>query len=132
VNELKVANYDAILFTTIDQPFVDQEHLRRLVASFETASHKVVASRYGSPETLGIPAIFAKDLFDRLLQLRGDKGAKQIIASLTPYCVDAPMANFDIDTPRDLEECSAHAQKLHPPNLSDSISSNGDRVARVN
>lgn len=111
VKELKIANYDAVLFTTVDQPFVDKEHLRALVALFKSDAPQVVASRYGSPEIYGIPAIFSKDTFDKLLELEGDKGAKQIIASSNARYVDAPMARFDIDTHKDLEECRAKAEK---------------------
>lgn len=123
VKELKAANYDGVLFTTVDQPFVDKDHLRTLVDSFQSGAPQVVASRYGNPVTEGIPAIFSKETFDKLLELHGDRGAKQIIASSNATYIDAPMASFDIDTPTDLEECRAQAKRIFSQRLNVTVSS---------
>jgi molybdenum cofactor cytidylyltransferase len=59
----------------------------------------------------GVPAIFAAELFADLLQLRGDKGAKSIIARYKDqsHFVSMPEAALDIDTLRDLEKATAES-----------------------
>jgi len=129
VKELKAANYDAVLFTTVDQPFVNEEHLRLLNYHFKTGKHEAVSSGYGTPATMGIPAIFSKTLFGQLLQLHGDRGAKQILETANAMCIDTPLARFDIDTPSDLEQCRAEVEKKYAQNLSLTISTEIDSPA---
>ena len=93
---------DGILFTTCDQPFVDSALLASLADAFKETSKSVVASFYGTP---GIPAVFSKDKFSELLLLAGDKGAKRLILESDPHLIIAPLAQYDIDTEKDLETC---------------------------
>lgn len=88
-----------------DQPRLSTEHVRKLVQSFEAASASaVVASMYRGIR--GIPAVFPRSIFSRLLALEGDKGARAILAD--PACavidVQFPGGDVDIDLPSDLEQ----------------------------
>lgn len=98
----------ALLFMTADQPFVDASLLQTLAATYQTSSNPIVASLYGTP---GIPAVFSKEKFPDLLQLKGDRGAKQLIISQKAELVEAPLARFDIDTDKDLHDCRETARQ---------------------
>ncbi len=59
---------------------------------------RIVAAQY--ERTLGIPTIFARELFAELRQLTGDAGAKRIIERYRERVVRVPCAHaaFDVDT----------------------------------
>ena len=89
------------LFMVCDQPFVSADLLNKLVTLQKEEGHAIVASKYA--ETTGIPAIFDKKLFNDLLQLKGDAGAKKIMMQ-QPDAVAAiafPLGGIDIDTAAD-------------------------------
>jgi len=92
--------YDAVLVTLADQPFVDAEALKRLVAAFDD-KHRIVASTYN--DIIGVPAVFAREYVADLMQLQGDSGAGQWLrrrsAEVTTIPLDA--GGIDIDTPAD-------------------------------
>lgn len=103
---VRAANgYDAILFMTIDQPFVDEHWLQRLRDSFIQSSKDVVASCYGLPPSPGIPALFASSKFDALSALQGDRGAKQLINESDSLLLNTTLVAYDIDTQNDLQTC---------------------------
>jgi len=93
---------EGIIILACDQPAVTPEHLRRLISE----GTEVVASSYAGRK--GIPAYFPASAFAMLLELRGDIGARDLIAS----ALSIPLVNgeLDIDTPDDL----ARAQTLFP------------------
>jgi molybdenum cofactor cytidylyltransferase len=99
-----VANLDAAILLTCDQPFVNVATLRELIQLHLENGKTIVASAYA--ETLGIPALFDRSCFGDLLQLRGDSGAKGIILSrrhdVVPF--NFPAAAIDIDTAADYEK----------------------------
>jgi molybdenum cofactor cytidylyltransferase len=71
----------------------------------------LVAVRARFESYLGPPAIFPAACFHPLLELRGDRGARQIFNSLPPeriMTVRMPSAVFDLDTPAQLENLSNH------------------------
>lgn len=95
------ANIERILITVCDQPYIDKQILDRLV---DASKSEIVASSYGS--RLGVPAMFAKNYFSKLLALKGDEGAKRIILNEMDKVaqIKFPHGEFDIDTPSDLDE----------------------------
>ena len=62
----------------------------------------LVASRFKSQ--IGIPAIFPKDYYGQLLNIKGDQGAKGVLEANIQHLVSVPIieAAIDIDTPKDL------------------------------
>jgi molybdenum cofactor cytidylyltransferase len=98
-----VANLDAAILLTCDQPFVNAATLRELIQLHLENGKTIVASAYA--ETLGIPALFDRSCFGDLLQLRGDSGAKGIILARRHDVVplNFPDAAIDIDTTADYE-----------------------------
>ncbi|RYZ19502.1 MAG: nucleotidyltransferase family protein [Sphingobacteriales bacterium] len=89
----------AVMFMTIDQPYINAEHLRDIVSRCVESGKPIVASGYKG--TAGIPAMFDKKFFPGLLNLDGDKGAKEIIKLHPDSTTLVPLAfgEIDIDTP---------------------------------
>jgi CTP:molybdopterin cytidylyltransferase MocA len=94
---------NAALILSCDQPRLTADHLRELIETFATqAEPSIVASTYAG--VVGIPAVFPRIAFPHLLALRGDKGARAILAQ--PPCplisVTFSGGEVDIDQPEDL------------------------------
>jgi len=98
---------DALLFMTVDQPHVDVHLLQSIFFSYLQSSARVVACTYGG--TSGIPALFDRSFFSTLRQLEGDRGAKEIIASMGKEVrlIPFPQGAIDIDTLSDYDTISS-------------------------
>jgi len=86
-----------------DQPRLTTGHLRGLLEAFGAqASATIVASAYAG--TLGIPAVFPREVFAELRALRGDKGARALLMQSPCPLVALPFpgGEIDIDLPADL------------------------------
>ena len=101
-----VEDYDAVIFMTVDQPFVNESWLRKLKDSFVETECEVVASLYGNPKSPGIPSLFSKNKFEALKSLRGDRGAKKVIMESKPLLLEWDQLAVDIDTVEDLMDCA--------------------------
>ncbi len=90
---------DDLLVLTCDQIHVTPEHLRTLVA----VSHRdhVVASEYA--EHRGVPALFPEFSFHALQELRGDRGARDLLQQEDVLSIPLPLGEVDIDTPEDMD-----------------------------
>ena len=101
------ASCEGVLVTLADQPLVDAAALRRLISAFG-GERRIVASSYD--DTLGVPALFAREHIADLMRLTGDAGAGSWLRSRPSEvtCVPLDVATIDIDTESDV----AH---LHPP-----------------
>lgn len=96
---------DAVLIMLCDQPFVNVHYIDLLVDTFASNPDSIIASNYGGK--LGVPAIFPKKAFQYLTNLKGDKGAKDVlnnsifnVISVTPKSEEVLT---DVDTPEDYE-----------------------------
>jgi molybdenum cofactor cytidylyltransferase len=94
---------NAVLILSCDQPRLTAHHLRVLIETFAAqAEPSIVASAYAG--VIGIPAIFPRVAFSQLRKLRGDKGARALLAQ--PPCplisVTFSGGEVDIDQPGDL------------------------------
>ena len=89
----------AVLLTTCDQPGVTAADLGRLADAHLGGGAAIAAAQYGG--TVGIPALFAGEVLDSLLRLRGEQGAKPILEAAGPSLVTVPCpgASRDVDTP---------------------------------
>lgn len=88
-----------------DQIRLTGGHLRALLAAFAGQSEAViVASSYAG--AIGIPAVFPRSTFPELLALRGDQGARALLAQ--PSCplvtLSFPGGEVDIDEHADLDQ----------------------------
>jgi len=84
---------DGCVVMTCDMPSVTSAHLRLLMAS-----GGLTASAYARRR--GVPAYFPAAMFDELLKLHGDAGARELLRRARS--VELPGGELDIDTPEDL------------------------------
>ncbi|MBL7872220.1 MAG: nucleotidyltransferase family protein [Cyclobacteriaceae bacterium] len=93
---------EAVIVTVCDQPYLTAEHLKKLITVYIHTSSQVVASHYNGIH--GVPALFDKSLFQKLLELKDDEGARKIIRPQAGTIELVPFENgeIDIDTPDDL------------------------------
>jgi molybdenum cofactor cytidylyltransferase len=99
VGEARRGDCQAAICMVCDQAALTPAHLDRLIAAYDAGASRV-ASRYDG--RLGVPALFARALFDELLALDGDEGARHLLrASPDVVPVDWPEGAFDVDTPAD-------------------------------
>ncbi len=92
----------AVVIVLCDQPLITSDHIDCLAMHFKDKGPLIVAAQYG--DTVGVPAVFSCKLFPDLLELSGDKGARQLIHSHFDQVlsVSIPEAAYDIDTPEDI------------------------------
>jgi len=91
------------LLLVADQPAVDAALLGRLLARFEEGgAARPVACAYGGSH--GVPAILPRSLFPELAALRGDRGAKAVLAAHRAELLEVPFPDgeLDVDTEEDL------------------------------
>jgi molybdenum cofactor cytidylyltransferase len=93
---------DGALILLADQARVSASSVRQLAGAWRAQPQHIVASRYGS--VTGVPAIFPRWCFEELCALRGDVGARAVIARHPErlLAVMLPEAAIDIDRPEDL------------------------------
>ena len=95
---------DAIVLLVCDQPFVNAQTIRNLINLRDQTKKTIVASRYA--DTMGVPALFDRSLFEELLSLGDEAGAKSIILRSPQRVAECefPEGAVDIDTREDWEE----------------------------
>lgn len=84
-----------IAILTCDQPLLTAAHLRNLCA----APHRATASAYAG--RVGVPAYIPQNMFEALLALRGDAGARMLLQGAATV-LNETLA-LDIDTEDDLQ-----------------------------
>ena len=96
-------NLSAVVVMLGDQPLIDSTIINRLIEAFSETQKPVIASQYA--ETVGVPAIFARSVFNEILNLSADGGAKQVIKKYAASVekISVPEAAFDVDTRTDYE-----------------------------
>jgi molybdenum cofactor cytidylyltransferase len=75
-----------------------------MIEQFEERPTLIIASIYAGIR--GIPAIFPPTMYADLLALRGDRGARGLLANTSLPLVEIPLqgGEVDIDLPQDLAE----------------------------
>lgn len=86
-----------------DQPYLKKEVFLEMQRLSDNSSKEIIAAKYS--DTLGVPALFSKKYFEKLMNLEGEQGAKKIIQQ---NMEDVETFTFeegaiDIDTPSDYE-----------------------------
>lgn len=98
--------FPAAMFLLGDQPLVDAELIDLLLARFaESAKPICVPTHRGAR---GNPVLFASDFYPALLNLTGDRGARDLIAAhpdlVLAVEIPDPRVFLDIDRPEDVEK----------------------------
>ena len=92
-----------------DQPAVDARVIQSLIALRETTGKSIVASSYA--DTLGVPALFTRSVFEELLLLDDKAGAKSIVLRSRERVASFsfPKGQIDIDSWEDWEKLDGGA-----------------------
>ncbi len=97
------AAVEAAILMPVDQPFLDEVLLRRLVQAWRTGADLVAPTPDGIPR--GAPALFDRRFWPELMAITGDAGGRSVLTAQRDVCVTVPAAAAwlrDIDTPDDL------------------------------
>lgn len=94
-------NSDAVLIMVCDMPFVTSQHLNELIE----AKGPIVASKY--LDTIGVPALFRKEIFDELMTIDDSEGARKIISNHKSEIIPLE-SGIDLDTPEDYFKVLPH------------------------
>ena len=103
ISVAKAAGADAVLVALADMPRVTATHVYRMFDAADGADTIVASSDGVQPRP---PALFGRNLFDALLDLKGDEGARELIRR-GHHVVTSPAELVDVDTRGDLEELRA-------------------------
>ncbi len=97
---------ESVLILLVDQPFITVELINQFLAAYQADHPLLVAARYA--DVYGVPALFDKALFPKLLDRKGPAGARSLIKSYEQelFAIDFPEGKIDLDTPEDWEEFS--------------------------
>ena len=97
-------DFNAVILALADQPLITAQTYNRLVESYCSGNSLAVASNYS--DTIGVPALFDRTLIPKLLQMKHQGGAKQILHQYSDRALnlDLPEAAIDIDTPADYQK----------------------------
>jgi molybdenum cofactor cytidylyltransferase len=102
------AGTDAVLIALGDQPGVPAEVIPALIEALKQPGKAIAAPRYA--DGLGNPVLFGSSVFQELLALGGDRGARSVIERDPSRLAVVEVASLmprDIDTPEDYESLSA-------------------------
>ena len=91
------AGSEAIMILLGDQPGVGSEIIARVAEVFRQRSHQIVLASYQGRK--GHPMLFARPLFDKLMELHGDKAAWKLVDA-NPELIG--VAELDITYPEDI------------------------------
>lgn len=97
------AGVAAVVVMLCDQPFVNTELIDTLIARGRETRKTIVATEYAGAR--GVPALFTRELFGKIVALKGNEGARQLIRNHLDDTVVVPFAAaaIDIDTQQDYE-----------------------------
>ena len=102
----ELSDCEAIVVTLGDQPNLSPDAIRRVIAARRQGTAAVRATYSGEP---GHPVLLERELFDRLRDVSGDHGARNLVLSVNS--LDVPCDDLgggeDVDTPDQLDALSA-------------------------
>jgi len=102
----------AALVVLVDQPGVSSADLSMLIDAWRNRPLTAAAAEYAGD--VGAPCILPRAIFDAIMTLQGDRGAKAVLQSLGDVTrVRMPLAQFDIDTPAELERFTQDLPSAH-------------------
>ena len=93
-----------VLILLGDQPLINVQDLQNLYSAWCAQPTKIACSVFAN--SIGVPAIFPARFKTELRSCKGDRGAKMLLTRYTDELIRVPMptAEFDVDTPTDLEK----------------------------
>jgi len=106
-------DYPAVMFLLGDQPMLNSATINILLERFWAAEKDVCVPFYrGKRKT---PVIFGRRFYTRLMGIKGDRGARQLIDKnpdrVLTVELDNPLFFYDIDTQQDFEDLKRELEK---------------------
>jgi molybdenum cofactor cytidylyltransferase len=97
-----------IMILVSDQPYLNADILNKLLQQQQQTQKGIIAATYDG--ITGTPVLFSRQYFPQLLQLKGDKGAGNILKSFSEdvAAISFEAGKYDIDTPEDYEQFCLH------------------------
>lgn len=98
------SGWDAAIVLLGDMPFLSAVTIDRLVAAYRSGAGSIVAPEYGGQR--GNPVLFARDHFDRLAAVSGDRGGRELLRNCSDLVLietDDSGVVRDIDSSDDLD-----------------------------
>lgn len=99
-------DFPAVMFLLGDQPMVDAAAINLLLEKFWSADKGIGVPTFHGKR--GNPAIFGQKFYQRIMEIKGDIGARQIIETHPQRVLEIEIKNplffSDIDTPEDFEK----------------------------
>lgn len=91
-------NTEKVIVSLCDQPYLTQTIFENLISSEKSTNKPIVASNYSNQ--IGVPILFNQLIYNDLLGLKGDKGARSILPKYKDSIaeIDFPNGAIDIDT----------------------------------
>jgi molybdenum cofactor cytidylyltransferase len=96
---------DAAIFTVCDMPYLSAEHINNLINAYSLSNKSIVASSYNSIS--GVPALFDRSQFPKLMVIPDQTGAQPIINYAQPediITIPFEEGRLDIDYLSDLDK----------------------------
>jgi molybdenum cofactor cytidylyltransferase len=99
----KKPSLDVVIILVCDQPFLSASIVDCLIDEYLKTKNKIVACLYS--DVVGVPVLFDSSLFDELLQLPDEQGAKKLIHQYKELAttIDFQEGIIDLDTREDYE-----------------------------
>ena len=96
-------NLDGVLIVVCDQPYITESTITALLQLQKEKDTPMAAAFYG--DKMGTPALFHQSIFNEILSLKGDMGAKRIIQSRPEEVAKLHFEKglLDIDTKEDYQ-----------------------------
>lgn len=88
-----------VLVLLADQPDIGLPHLSRLIAAASEVPNQAVATALGGRPV--VPAYLPVGMWPLIEHLRGDRGARALLAASNPVLIPCEGAAWDLDTPAD-------------------------------
>lgn len=96
---MTIKEIEAAIFLTVDMPYVNVELINNMIKKAKSDTNiEIVACKYENQ--IGIPVLFKRSLFNDLLELTGDEGAKKVVMrnKEKTALIDFPEGKLDLDT----------------------------------
>jgi molybdenum cofactor cytidylyltransferase len=100
-------NCDAVIIALADMPDITVDHFNRLMAGYAPNDGREICRAIDENGVAGLPVLFGARFFESLSELKGDRGAKEILQESKVFVTDVPTsglgATTDLDTPQNWE-----------------------------
>jgi len=96
-------DYHGVLIFVCDQPLLTSEVISTILHTFRQTKKPIIASAYSNVP--GVPVLFERSYFEKLMALPDDHGAKKVIQQNPSDVVTVPFpgGEIDLDTMQDYD-----------------------------